>query len=107
MDLSTSEHTVLKRVDLVYSKCECKLHIISSDQSILFKEIDFIKIKKAIPSFMVKLNFWLFVLSDNKNYPNKTKRAKLDYRYAKSITINLLNGESIHSYHTAFDLIKK
>ena len=105
MDLSISEHSILKKVDVIYLKCENKLHIISSDQSILFKDIESIKIEKAIPSFIVKLNFWLFVLTDNTNYPNKAKRAMLDYRYAKSISIHLTEGKTIRSYHTAFDLI--
>lgn len=105
MDLSLSEKTVLKKVDLIYSKCECKLVIISTNKSLSFNEIESIKIEKATITFMKKLKYWLFLLFDNNIYPNKARRLKLNYRFAKSVTINLLNGKIIRSYHTAFDLI--
>lgn len=106
MDLSISEHAILKKVDLVYSKSESKIVLISSASSYYFKEIESIKIKKYIPSFLDKFRFWYFILIENTgHYRNNHQKVKLDYRYAKDIVINLIDGEEIRIKKTGFDLI--
>ena len=106
MDLTQSEQAILKKVNLIYSKCDCLLTVISSNHNICFTDSDSIKLEKGKPTLMDKIKFWFFMITEyDMQYPTNPKKIRLDYRYSKSIVITLINGTTIQENYTGFDLI--